>query len=98
MGFVEGPVGRGLVADEECEVLGNWVVDALHVKAEGAGLEADGAKAEPLIVGHLFDEDLLDVGGGLEFSHEVGVEAVEVVRIFFVEEEGGGSEAVGDGV
>ena len=51
-------------------------------EGEGIALEAESAKAEPLIAAHLFDQDLLGGGGGLVFVHEVGEEGFEFLGVF----------------
>ena len=59
-------------------------------------LEAERASAEPLVLSHSLDEDLLGGGGGLVLAHEVGEEGFEFLGVLAVNELGGvGREAVG---
>ena len=80
MGPVEGAIGGGLVADEKAEVLGDGEIDAPLTHGERVALEAESAEAEPLVLGHPFDEELLVGGGGLVFLGEIGEEGFQIPR------------------
>jgi hypothetical protein len=100
VGPVEGAVGGCLVADEEAEVLGDGDTGGAPkgistFARERVALEAESAEAEPLVLGHPFDEDLLGRGGGLEFLGKIGEEGFEFLGVFaWNEAGGGGGEAV----
>jgi len=96
MGFVEGPVRGGLVANEESEVLGDG--HDCRITEENLRLEANGAEGEPLIGGHLLHQDLFGGSFGEMFVSEGVKEIVEFFRIFSVKEDDAGGEAVRDGV
>src|ERR1044071_3701168 len=91
MTFMKGPIGGGLVADEESKVFGDLItgIDGQHA----FGLEADGAETEPLVVDHFLDEGEFHVSGRLKFVEEVAMDLEEVVLVFAFEEDGGGGEA-----
>jgi len=90
-----GPVGGGLIANEEAE-LG---IDAFFSEIEQDDvLAADGTEAVPLIEGHFLDEDFFVSGGGLKFVDEVGDEMEELVAVFTGDDAGGAAESVGGSV
>ena len=92
--LVEVAVGGCLIADEEGKV-GVDGFPVLERRGESLILEAESAEAEPLVLGHPFDEDLLGGGGGLEFLDEIGEEGFELLGVFaWNETGGGGGEAV----
>ena len=96
MRFVEGPFGGGLIANEETELNGGQA--DLEVASNLAVLEAGGAQTDPVMVGHLLDENLLGGRGGLVLGDEVIEQQVELGRIFALHEAGAGSEAVREAV
>ncbi len=65
---------------------------------EGFALEADGAEAEPVADGHLFDEDLFGLGGGLVIGDEGVEEGFELLGVFAGDEGGAGGEAVREAI
>ena len=78
-----------MVADEEFEVSAVAEPVALaDVLPESVGLEAESAPAEPLVLAHFFDEDLLGGSRGLIFAREVGEEGLEFLRVFASNEHG----------
>jgi hypothetical protein len=91
----EGPVGGGVVADEESEVLGDGEIAIFeHLDLEDMALKTEGAEAQPLVGGHFFDEDLFGVDGGLIFSDQTVDESVEFVGVLAGNDGGVGGEAV----
>ncbi len=62
--FVKGALMGGLVAEVEQEAL---AVFADAVISEDQPLESEGAIAEPLVTGHVGDEQAFGFGGGLVF-------------------------------
>jgi len=67
----------------------------IHLGGESFALEAEGAKAEPLVLRHFLDGDLLGGGGGLVLAHEVFEKTSEFLGVFAGNESGVGREAVG---
>ena len=92
---MEVTFGAVLIADEEGEVLGS--VDlALDTYGDDVVLEAESTSAEPLVLAHSLDEDLLSGGRGLVLGHEVGEEGFEFLGVFSGDEFSGvGGEAMG---
>ena len=74
----EGVIGGRPVADEEGKVGGEGAfLRAELVSGKSFALEAEGAQAEPLVLGHFLDEDLLGDVGGLVMGGEVFEETFE---------------------
>ena len=95
MRSVEVTFSAVLIADEEGEVLGD--VDlARNTYVDDVVLEAESTSAEPLVLAHSLDEDLLSGGRGLVLGHEVGEEGFEFLGVLFGDEVSGvGREAMG---
>ncbi len=67
----------------------------MDTHGEYIALEAEGALAEPLVLGHFFDGDLLGRIGGLVLAEEIVEEGLQSRGIFAGDEFGGaGGEAV----
>jgi len=94
--LIEGPFGGSLVANEDGKVGGRHA--ELEVDSDLAVLETGGAHADPVMVGHLFDQNLLGRGGGLVLGEEVIEQQVELGGVFASHETGAGSEAVREAV
>jgi len=96
VGFVEGPFGGGLIANEEPEVDGGHAdyEVALYLAVQEAG----GAQIDPVMVGHLFDQDLFGRGSGLVLGDEIIEQQVELGGIFAFHEAGAGGEAVREAI
>ncbi len=88
-GLVEGAVVGVLVAQEQVNLM-------KFLANEGESLEADGAVHEPMVLGHVGDEELFDGGGGAKVCLEGEVKGFEDGGIFIGDEEDAGGEAVFD--
>src|SRR5205085_2444430 len=64
------------------------------IREKGFLLETDGALAEPEVLGHLLDQQLLGRGGGIVFFDETRDESVEGFGIFAFDYRAAGGEAV----
>ncbi len=89
--FVEGALMGCLMAQIEQEAL---AVFADAVIAEDQPLEPEGAIAEPLMAGHVGDEQAFGFGGGLVLVEEVFEKLGEVFFVFGREDEECASESV----
>ena len=90
-GLVEGAVIGVLVTQEQI----NFLKVLAH---ESEGLEADGAVHEPVVLGHVGNEELFDGGGGAEVCLEGKVKGFKGGWVFIGDEENFGGEAVFDRV
>ena len=94
MSPVEVTFSGVFIADEEGEVRGVDV--ALDARGYDVVLEAESTSAEPLVLAHSLDEDLLSGGSGLVLGREVGEEGFEFLGVFSGDEFSGvGGEAMG---
>ena len=93
---MEGPFGGGLIANEDSE-FGKGHTE-LEMELDFAVQEAGGAQVDPVMVGHLFDQNLLGRGGRLVLSEQVIEQQVEDGGIFAGHETGTGREAVREAI
>ena len=84
---MKGPVIGGLVAEEEIELFE-------IVLNQRKGLQADGAVHEPVVAGHIGNQEVLGGAFGLVFGAQGFLEGVKIGGIFRGEEEDACGEAV----
>lgn len=84
---MKGAVLGVFVTGQDCEQ--RKIIDL-----EGAGLQADGAIGQPVVLGHVFDQQTFGGAGGGVVGDKAMVKGFEIVGIFTLDKLKAGGEAV----